>query len=208
MNGARTVITRITGVMAPPLVVVIVAISTAVGGPAAQARTAHPARLWSGADPGGEFTIDFDQESLALRLGERFRVTSTIRNNGRPSAAVVAHLNVLSLDRDVYVDPEDWSADRTRYLGSLPADSSTPLIWNGQAVNSGPILLYVTVTEPDSTDAVISSPALRLEVAPQPPFSGRGALPLALGVPAALLALGVLVVMRRQRRLRPTSQGG
>ena len=49
----------------------------------------------------------------------------------------MAHLNVLDLRGDVYVDPEDWSTARTKYLDPIPAGGSTSVTWGGQAVNSG-----------------------------------------------------------------------
>jgi hypothetical protein len=169
---------------------------------------------WSGAQavprgsavagPTTAFAIELDADTVAARLGQRFTFTSTIRNQTqRPSTEAIAHLNVLSLDPDVYVDPEDWSAERTRYLGSVPAGSSTPVVWSVQAVNTGRLLLYVTVTEPGGTDAVSVSPTLRLTVAPQDRLTGAGALPLALGMPGALLVLAGWVAWRHRARSRP-----
>ena len=63
----------------------------------------------------------------------------------------MAHLNVLDLRGDVYVDPEDWSTARTKYLDPIPAGGSTSVTWGGQAVNSGRIGLYVAVLDRSGT---------------------------------------------------------
>ena len=60
-------------------------------------------------------------------------------------AELIAHLNVLSLRSGVYIDPEDWSSNRTRYLPPIPAGGSLTLTWRLQAVNAGSIGVYVAV---------------------------------------------------------------
>src|SRR2546423_6853173 len=70
-------------------------------------------------------SVRVDRTEISTELGRKFEFRSTIRNVGRtPSEALVAHLNILSLRPGVYVDPEDWSSQRTRYLGSIPARGS------------------------------------------------------------------------------------
>jgi hypothetical protein len=149
-------------------------------------------------------TVELDRDVVTTRLGQKFRFTSTIRTDGAGrTTATIAHLDVLGLDPDVYVDPEDWSGERTQFLGPLPAGSSTPVTWTVQAVNSGRFLLYVTLTEPDAGGTIVASPALRLDVGAQPKLAGQGALPLAIGVPGALLALVVATARRRRTLSRP-----
>ncbi len=187
------------------LVRLVVVLAAAASGALVVIPGAQALPRWPGRTPVvAARDITLDTETLALRLGERFSFTSTIRTDGSgPSSPVIAHLNLLSLDPGVYVDPEDWSAERTRYLGSLPSSSVTALRWNVQAVNSGDFLAYVTLTEPEALNTVAASPVLRLEVAPQPRLTGTGALPLAVGVPGVLLMLSALATWRRRARSRP-----
>lgn len=162
-------------------------------------RTAPPARAVTAS--GSALAVELGTVTVSAELGQRFTFVSTIRNTGAAaSTPAVAHLDVLSLDPDVYVDPEDWSADRTQYLDPTPAGSSTPVSWTVRAVNSGRLLIYVTVVEPELRDAVAVSAPLRLTVAPRDRLAGPGALPLAVGVPAVLLALA-LATGRRRRSL-------
>jgi hypothetical protein len=108
---------------------------------------------------------------------------------------------VLGLDPDIYVDPEDWSSQRTIYLDPLPAHGSTRLAWTVQAVNSGRLVIYVTITAQQGTDAVAASNTLRLAVARQRTIDPGRILPLAVSAPTTLLLLAGLVA-RRHRRLR------
>ncbi|HKE99785.1 MAG TPA: hypothetical protein VKG45_12730 [Actinomycetes bacterium] len=147
-------------------------------------------------------SVQLDRRTVSTRIGQRFSFTSTVRNTSdQAKSGLVAHLNVLGLDPDVYVDPEDWSSRRTLYLDPLPAHASTRLAWTVQAVNSGRLAIYVTVSAQHGTDAVAVSNLLRLAVAQQQTLDAGGILPLALAVPTTLLLLTGFAA-RRRRRLR------
>ena len=78
--------------------------------------------------------IHFDTGRVDLVVGDKFALTSTITNNGSaPSAPVIAHLNVVSLTSDVYVDPEDWSSSRSEYLPAIAPGQSVQ--WMFQDAN-------------------------------------------------------------------------
>jgi hypothetical protein len=148
----------------------------------------------------GAVTVELDRTSVSTRIGEKFQFSSTLRNlESRPVPDVVAHLNIVSLDPSVYVDPEDWSSHRTRYLGTLTAGESRRIEWTVQAVNSGHFVVYVAAVDRNGAGTVTASNALRTTVAQKRRLNSAGVVPLALGVPA-LLAVG-LVLLRRRRRL-------
>ena len=135
-----------------------------------------------------------DRVQIVKRLGDKFVFTSTVTNRGAGAArGLIAHLNILSLKTGVYVDPEDWSANRTRYLGPIPAGGSTTITWRMRAVNAGTFGIYVAVL-PDSGAASppTTAPTIRLTVTSRRSLNSGGILPLALGIPAflGLLALG------------------
>jgi LPXTG-motif cell wall-anchored protein len=148
----------------------------------------------------GAVTVRLDRTSVSTRIGEKFHFSSTLHNlESRPVTDVVAHLNIVSLDPSVYVDPEDWSSHRTRYLGTLAAGESRRTDWTVQAVNSGHFVVYVVAVNRNGAGTVTASNALRTTVAQRRRLNSGGVVPLALGVPA-LLAVG-LVLLRRRRRL-------
>jgi hypothetical protein len=147
-------------------------------------------------------SVSVDRAQLATRLGHSVVFHSTIANRGgSPAAGLIAHLNVLSLRRGVYVDPEDWSSHRTRYLAPIPAHGSTTLSWRIKAVNAGSIGVYVAVL-PASGSPVRppTGPLVQISIADRKSLNTGGIAPLALGVPAAIALLLVAVRVRRRSR--------
>ena len=144
-------------------------------------------------------SVQLDRTTVSTRIGQRFGFTSTVRNHSnQPKSGLVAHLNVLGLDPDVYVDPEDWSSQRTIYLDLVPAHATTRLDWTVQAVNPGRLVIYVAVTATQGTDAVAASNTLRLAVAPQRTVAAGGILPLVVAMPTAVLFLTGFAAYRRR----------
>jgi hypothetical protein len=148
-----------------------------------------------------DVSVELDRTELSTSIGQRFGFTSTIRNDSdEPMEGVVAHLNVLGLDPDIYVDPEDWSSDRTQFLDPLPAHESARLRWDVQAVSPGDLAIYVTVTTQEGTDEVTASKALRVSVVQARKLNAAAAAPIVIGMPAGVLVLLMLTTLRRRRR--------
>ena len=147
--------------------------------------------------------VTVDRTQIETKLGRGFEFRSTIANRGAaPASGLVAHLNVVSLRGDVYVDPEDWSSHRTRYLAPIPAGGATTLAWKLNAVNPGHLGVYVAV-RPQSGAPVrpVPGPTVRVTVADRKTLDSGGILPLALGVPAAIGVAGLALRQRRRRLL-------
>ena len=162
-------------------VVVVAAVLAAA--PAALAATAPP-------------RITLDRGPVAVRLGTTFAFSSTLSAGAASTGPLVAHLNVVSLDPATYVDPEDWSTHRTRYLGAVAAGDSASVRWSVKAVSSGPIAIYVTAVPADGSGPIAVGPPLHVQVAERRTLNSGGVVPLALAVPALLLV--VAVVTRRR----------
>ena len=146
-------------------------------------------------------SVRLDRTSVSTRIGEKFHFSSTVRNLGsKPQPDVVAHLNIVSLDPSVYVDPEDWSSHRTRYLGALGAGEARRTEWTVQAVNSGRFVVYVAVVDRNGQGSVTASNPLATTVAKKRRLNSGGVVPLALGVPG-VLAIGLVLVRWRRRSL-------
>jgi hypothetical protein len=168
-------------------VAAVLAATALVSGPAAAAP--------------GPLTVSVDRSHVSTRLGHSFVLHTTIANHGDTAAAGrIAHLNVLSLRPGVYVDPEDWSSHRTRYLAPIPPHGSTRLAWPVKAVNAGSIGVYVAVV-PASGSPVRppTGPLVGVSIADRTSLNSGGIAPLALGIPAALAALLVVVRLRRRK---------
>jgi hypothetical protein len=173
-----------------------------MAGAASLAATSAPGAAAATAAPPPKVSIDIDRSTVSTTIGGRFSFASTVRNNsGDSMTGVIVHLNVLSVDPAVYVDPEDWSVQRTQYIDVLPAGSARRVTWEAQAVNVGRFVAYLGVTTREGTDTVTASSALRVSVAEQRTLNPSGIVPLAAGMPMVVLVLLVLAV-RRRRRLR------
>jgi hypothetical protein len=148
--------------------------------------------------------VSNDRVTVTTKLGHKFVFHSRIENRSATAATgLVAHLNVVDLTGHTYVDPEDWSSHRTRYLAPIPPGGSTTLSWPMNAVNAGTIGVYVAVL-PRSGAPVppTTGPTLRVSIQDRKTLNSGGILPLALGIP---VALGVLAIGVRRRRAHAAS---
>lgn len=150
------------------------------------------------ARPGLSLTVD--RVAISTKLGRKFTFRTTIANPG-PSVAtgVIAHLNVLSLGPAVYVDPEDWSSRRTRYLVPIRPGGSTTISWKLQAVNAGGFAVYVVALSHDGSTLLAAGRPVRLTVLERRTLDAGGIVPLVIGVPALLALVWLGLRLRRSR---------
>ena len=175
--------------------VALVAVTIAV--PAPGSAAADIAQRHS---TGSVVTVELNRAVITASPGEIVRFDSAVRNRGgQPLQGLIATLNIISSDPDVYVDPEDWSAHRTQFLDEVPAGGDATLTWQVRAVTSGPLILYVALTEPN-THRVAVSGQLRMSVVGKRQVNPGGVLPLVMGVPAVALFLLAMSGVRRRRQ--------
>ena len=193
---------------------VALALALACPAGAGAASIAPPAAAATGGDAPPAVRVALDHARVSTRLGAGFGLGSTITNVGRrPLAGLVAHLNVVSLTNGVYVDPEDWSPQRTKNVPALAPGRSARIGWRVNAVNGGRFAVYV-VTVPSGSPRNASAglaigPPLGLRVTERRVFNSGGVLFLTLGIPAllALAMVAVRAVRRRPRRSALTANG-
>ena len=167
---------------------------------AALAAVVITATLAPDAHANTNVTIAVDRTSVSTALGRSFTVRTTIANPaGAAATRLVAHLNVVALTPGLYVDPEDWSSHRTRYLPEIPSHGATTVAWKLDAVNAGELGVYVAVLPRDRTAAPQTGPYVHVRIADRKVLDAGGILPLAIGVPA-LLTLLTIGTRRRRRR--------
>ncbi len=158
--------------------------------------------LAGGAGAQSGLSVTVDRGSISAGLGETFSFRTTIANRASTATdPLIAHLNILSLSAGLYVDPEDWSSERTQYIGPIPAGESRAIAWKVKAVNGGSLAAYVAVLpEARATEPPSTSPTIQISVAERRTLNSGGILPLAVGVPAliGLLAGGVGLARRRR----------
>ncbi len=151
-------------------------------------------------DPAPGLSATVDRAQISTQLGRSFEFRSTITNSG-PNAAsgLVAHLSVLSVREEPYVDPEDWSPQRVVFLDPIAAGGSRTLRWRMTAVDAGAFGVYVTVLSKDRSAAPApNTPTIALRVSQRRTLNSGGILPLAIAVPALLGALAIMLRLRRR----------
>jgi hypothetical protein len=145
-----------------------------------------------------------DQSHVSTVLGGRFTLKTEVIDTGRsPTGVLLAHLNVASVQDDVYVDPEDWSADRSQEIPLRPGESQT-VSWDIQAVNSGTFAAYVVVlpfaNDVAGTEELVVSPLVKIDVAARSTVNADVALPVVLMIPLALGVVSAVALIRARRR--------
>jgi uncharacterized membrane protein len=145
-----------------------------------------------------------DPPVVSTVLGDHFEITTEIKNTSNaPTGEILAHLNVASIEGSVYVDPEDWSSERSQQLSLKPGESRE-LSWEIQAVNSGRFAAYVVVVPFGSsvkgTEVLKISPLVKVDVAQRTTLTAGGALPVVLLVPLLIGVAGGAAVFRVRRR--------
>jgi hypothetical protein len=163
----------------------------------AAALALAPAATALAQNSGGRVEVQIDRPRISTEIGGKFTFTSTVVNRGTtPAENLIAHLNILSLRPGVYVDPEDWASQRTRYLRPIPPGGALPVAWHVQAVNTGSFGVYVAVLSEGSASPPATGPTLELTVAERETLGSGGILPLVVGVPALLTLLAVALRLR------------
>ncbi len=187
--------------LSPVIVGVLAALLLAVG-----AAISAPvfAQESGGQAPAGDVTISVSKSEVSTLTGETFTFTSAISNSGSSATPpLIANLAFVAIDHRTYVDPEDWSPQRTVSVAPIAAGSSATLTWTVKPVLAGDVAAYVVVLpEPPalaSAGPLAASPAIPLHVEEHRTLNPGGVLPVVLAVPGvlALAFVGLRVVRRR-----------
>lgn len=158
-----------------------------------------------GAEPiSGKLIVSVSESDVSLLTGDSLTFTSEIVNNDSEiTPSLVANLNFVSINNDVYVDPEDWSPDRTVIVDPIPPGSSSTQSWTVNPVLRGEIGVYVAVlprTDVAAAGPLAASSPIHLSVGERRSLNPGGVLPAVLGVPAFLaLAFAGMLLARRPR---------
>ena len=155
------------------------------------------------AAPPSGVSASLEPARASVPVGDRFTVRSVIRNDGSTATTpLLAHLDIVSLRSDVYVDAEDWSALRTRHLAPLAPGQSASVDWSVRAVSAGGFGLHVVVLHvvgPGAGALAVSTPTYA-EVTARRTLNPGGSLGVVLGVPAVVAAGALAARLRRRTR--------
>ena len=152
---------------------------------------------------GSDLSVSVSMSAVSKLTGERFTFASVITNNGSiATPPLIAALNFTSLDPDTYVDPEDWSPQRTMTVDPIAPGSAATQTWTINPILEGDVASYVVVL-PDSlafpASPLVSSPAIHVHVGAQRSLNPGGVVPVALAVPGLLAAAYAGLRIQRSR---------
>lgn len=179
------------------LVAFLLVVGAAISAPAfAQER--------AGQAPAGDLRVLVSKSEVSVLTGETFTFTSEITNGGSEATPpLIANLDFVAIDHSTYVDPEDWSPQRTLSVAPIAAGSSATQTWTVKPVLKGDVAVYVVVLpEPPAlagAGPLAASPAIPVHVEERRTLNPGGVLPVVLAVPGVLtLAFAGLRVARRR----------
>ncbi len=172
---------------------------------AARAATPAFAQERGGQAFASDVTVSVSLSEVSALTGDTFTFTSEITNSGSEvTPPLIANLDFVALDQSTYIDPEDWSPQRTLVVDPIAAGSSATQSWTVKPVLKGDVAVYVVVlpNSPDLTTAgsLAASAAIHLHVEEHRTLNPGGVLPVVLAVPGVLaLAFAGLRVAGKRR---------
>jgi ABC-2 type transport system permease protein len=154
---------------------------------------------------GPDLKIAVDLDYKTVNAGDELTFNSVVTNTGtEKSPPLNVAMNIVKTGKGDPVDPEDWSPQRTQSIETLGPGESVKQSWTVQAILEGDIMVYLTVIPkprgPDATSQLVSSSGVHVTVYPFAEANPGGVLPIAIGIPIALMAFSIL--LRRSKRWR------
>lgn len=148
--------------------------------------------------------VTVSESDVSKLTGESFTFTSTITNKGpQTTPPLIANLNFTSLDNSAYIDPEDWSPQRTMSVDPLDPGTSVTKTWRVNPILEGEVAAYIVIlpkSETLTTQPLTTSPAIHMHVGAQRSLNPGGVLPVTLAVPGILAASFVSLRITRNKR--------
>jgi hypothetical protein len=148
-------------------------------------------------------SVQMSQDAASLLVGESVEFSTVLRNAGTDvTPPLVAHLNIASLKSGVYVDPEDWSSARTRYLAPLQPGDLVTVDWKVRALSEGDFATFVTLVAADPAFVPVTGAPLLIHTEPSKILPMGKVLPVVVLVPLVLFALVMVGIVQDLRRRR------
>ena len=149
----------------------------------------------------GTLSVQISQESAVLMAGDWVEFTTVLHNDSDTATpTLVAHLNIAAVKEGPYVDPEDWSPQRTQYLPPLAPGESVQLAWRVHTLINGEFAVYVTVVSPEPSFTTAASPSLLVQAMPDNVLPLNQVVPVVAIVPIFPLALLLFGTVRVRRK--------
>ena len=177
----------------------VIAVVMILAGPAVASAAVSP--------QSGDLKMAISLDHVAGKAGDSIEFKTVLTNTGTGTTPpVIVAMNIINLSKsgDV-VDPEDWSPERTQYVDGLAPGKSVTMPWTVDAVLDGNYMVYLVgipqPAGPGTSSEVVTSPGLHLTIGAFSNLNPSGVLPYTIGVPLVVLAIIVLMILLRRRRV-------
>ena len=122
---------------------------------------------------------------------------SSNKNNG----SGIAYISIVDVKDRVPVDLEDWSVEKGLYIPFVESGHSLPLEWSVRLVKAGSYNVAILFnSNAESHAPPVASSRIIMDVAPKLNLNPGNILPVAFGVPAALMGIfGTLNYIRGRK---------
>jgi len=164
--------------------------------------------LWGSGALAGPLTIDIRPSAInpaSAQMGDNLKFHTVIRNDGSGAIdGLIAWISLVQIDRgkEQPVDLEDWSAHKAIAKTSLRPGEIIETDWPIRLIQAGHYRVVVSAAT-RSGNVLISSPFADFSVLRKPVVESRRVLPVAGGLPLAII---LFMYWRRRKRMRPALQ--
>lgn len=132
--------------------------------------------------------------------GQFVAVRAVIKNLGTNAIGGVAYISIVDTNSSQPIDLEDWSAQKGFYVPSIPTGQSLQLEWSVRLVKAGSYTVTVIFDTEGNLSPPVSSPRISLQVLPKINLNPNNVLPVAFGVPIALILAFALINYGRGKK--------
>lgn len=137
-------------------------------------------------------------KTLGGTAGDYVTVEGTIKDiEDKPLNSIVTYLSLVDNGTKLPVDLEDWSAEKGLYIGTIDSGQTLPLSWKIHFVKAGTYSLII-ISEAAGYDFPQASSIVQFIVIPKINLNPGEVLPVALGIPIALICILFLLAHRRR----------
>ncbi len=133
-------------------------------------------------------------EGTITKLNQSYSSNETNRGG-------IAYISIVDVKDRIPVDLEDWSVEKGLYIPSIESGQSLPLEWSVRLVKAGSYTVAILFNkDSDPYSPPVTSSKVSLNVAPKLNLNPGNILPVAFGVPAALMGIfGTMNYMRGRK---------
>jgi len=150
-----------------------------------------------------KITITSQQQIHGI-AGQFIKINGDISNSNFNESlrGGIAYISLVDIGDKIPVDLEDWSAEKGLYIPSIGPGQTLPLEWNVRLVKAGSYTIDILFnSDADFVSPPVTSSKIFLEVSPKHNLNPGNVLPVAFGVPAALITILGIVNYTRGRKM-------